>query len=329
MEENSNQNKTKQDHLNDFIKSQEQNDIISKPPIINTESEIQYFGQNVRKKVDTIEVDNWINIPLKTLPYNKFYQINTQIYIKPLTTKEKQAFAVVDENNPLDVSNKLNQVFKTCVKVLLPDGSRGSYRDIMDGDKQTLALALAKLSAKNGRKFEHKVKNSNGEEVAIEMIPANYVYPKEHEDIKEFFNEETRVYEFKNPSNNDVIKLAPPTIGLTEDLHVYLYKKSIESKGQDIPSVSFIQNILYMQSGKGVRNITTEQFQQIEFEFEKINGDRFEVIVDVVENYLDFGIKKIKTQSSTGEMVEADFRYPGGARNLFIVPNAFKKFIGQ
>lgn len=316
--------KEKNDHLGDFIKESE--NVEKQQPTQN--DNVEYFGNNKKEKVDKIEIDDWINLPIKTLPYNKFYKTGTKIFMKPLTTKEKQAFAAVNENNPLDVSVKLNEVFQACIKFVHANGELGSYRDIIDGDKQTTALTLAKLSAKNGRKFEHKVKSKNGEEVTIEMIPANYVYV-ETDELESFFNKESKVYELKNPSNGDTIKLAPPTIGLTEDFNTWLFKKSAESNGQDLPTVSFITCILYMQAGKGIKNIDTEKFDQLEYDFSKINGDRFEVIIDTVENYIDFGIKKIKAQSSTGEWVEAPFRYPGGARNLFIIPNALKAFIGQ
>lgn len=314
----------KNDHLGKFLEDAEKT-----TPETTINPDVTYYGDNKRQKVDKIIIDDWINIPLKTLPYNKFYQTGTEIYIKALTTKEKQAFAVVNEDNPLDVSNKLNEVFQSCVKVILPGGEHGTYRDLMYGDQYTMSLALAKLSAKNGRKFEHTVKAKNGEEVTIEMVPANYVY-KEEDELEEFFNLETKVYEIKNPSNGDVIKLAPPTIGIVEDLHKYLFKKGIESRdGSSLPSASFIECILYIEAGKGVKEIDIKRFEQLEYEFERLNGERFEVINDVVENYINFDITKIKAQSSTGEWVESPFRIPGGARNLFIVPNALKSFIGQ
>lgn len=199
----------------------------------------------------------------------------------------------------------------------------------MYGDQYTLSLTLAKLSAKNGRKFEQKVKSKSGEEVSIEMIPANYVY-KEEDELEEFFNKETKVYEIKNISNNDIIKLAPPTIGICEDLHRYLFKKGAEAPdGSTLPTASFIECSLYIEAGKGVKEIDSDRFEQIEYNFTKLSSDWFEVINDAVENYIDFGIKKVNTQSSTGEWVETGFHIPGGARNLFIVPNALKKFIGQ
>lgn len=315
----------KNDHLGKFLEDEEK-----KTPDTNEIADnITYYGDNKRQKVEQIVIDDWINLPLKSLPYNKFYQTGTEIYMKALTTKEKQAFAVVNEDNPLDVSNKLNEVFQSCLRVDMPDGTRGTYRDLMFGDQYTISLILAKLSAKNGRKFEQKVKSKSGEEVSIEMIPSNFVY-KEEDELEEFFNKETKVYNIKNPSNGDVIKLAPPTIGIVEDLHKYLFKKGAEARdGSALPSASFIECALYIESGKGVREISVERFEQLEYDFSKLNGNRFEVINDAVENYIDFGIKKVSAQSSTGEMVETVFRIPGGARNLFIVPNALKSFIGQ
>jgi hypothetical protein len=320
-------NKAKKDHLMSYIESTE-------PEKQNVDTNTEYFGDNVKKRISadefkkTYATDTWNNIPLSVLPFGKFYKDGTKISIRPLNTKEIQSFAIVNEDNEWDVAVKLNEVFKSCVKVEFLDGSFGSYKDLQYGDRQTIAIALSKISAKKGRKMTQKAKNANGDEIEIEMIPANYVYKEQEDWLEEFFNKDTKVYEFINPVNNQIVKLAPPTVGLTEDVNAYVFSISLKSEGKEFPNFSFIKCIPYIKAGLGVKSISLEQMEQEAYNFSKMNDDLFQVVDDAID-YINFGVEKVQMTLDNGEVVQAPFRYPEGARALFVVPNAFRTFVGK
>jgi hypothetical protein len=321
-----NENENKSNPLMQFIKETE----TTQQHNIAIDPDMQAFGPNIRKKVDKIEgISEWIELPLSSLPYSKFYKDNTHIMIRPLATKEIQNFSTVNENNPYDVQLKLNEVFKTCVKFIHPNGELGNYRDIISGDRQTVAIALATITAKNGRKIQLSAKTKNNEEVKIDMVPSNFVYMEEPEIIKPFFNETEKVYVFKGHEDPDmIIRLAPPTIGLEEDMNNYVIYQSAKSNGQDLPPLSFITNVPYIKAGNGIYDLPLDKMDQELYNFQKMNDEYFQIIDDAID-YFKFGIEKVRTKLPTGEVVETSFRYPVGARSLFIIPNAFKQFIGQ
>ena len=322
MEENN-----KKDHLMNYIEDTEKSS--NNPIDVNLENTQQ--GGNVTKRVSQEEFQslssNWQNIPLNVLPYGKFYQTGTNIFIKPLSSKEIQSFSVVNEESEYDVNVKLNLLFKTCVQIKFLDGSYGTYRDLMDGDRQTIAILLSRLSAKNGRRISQKATTQSGDEIEIEMIPANYVYLQQEEWLDEFFNEETKVYEFSS-SDGRSFKLAPPTIGITEDVNNYALTISLQSQGKKYPDFSFLKCIPYIKAGNKINSLSFETLEQEEFNFSKMNDDIFVAIDDAI-NYLDFGVEKLQKTLDSGETVTAPFRYPNGARSLFIVPNAFRQFVGK
>lgn len=318
----------KKDHLMSYIESTEPKKEKVEP--VNEEN----FGPNVKKRISADEyekkyaTDTWNNIPLNVLPFGKFYKDGTKISIRPLNTKEIQSFAIVNEENEWDVNVKLIELFKSAVKVEYSDGTIGTYRDLQYGDKQTIAMALAKISAKKGRKVAQKVKTKNGTEIEIEMIPANYVYKKQEDWLDEYFNPEEKVYEFINPENNQKIKLAPPTVGISEDVNSYAFSVSLKSEGKEFPNFSFIKCIPYIKSGLGVESISIEKMEQEEYNFSKMDDDLFQVIDDAID-YINFGVEKVQKTLDSGEVLEAPFRYPEGPRALFVVPNAFRQFVGK
>lgn len=313
-----------QDELLQFIDNTESN---SKPQEITN---IEYIGANTRQRVDKIEtISEWINIELKDLPHGKFYKPGTQIFIKTLSTKEIQNFSVVNEKNQYDVQLKLNEVLSVCTRITFADGSVGSYRDIMDGDRDTLVIIIAKATSKNGRKIKKDITCSCGHVQELEYIPANYVYKKEQEDLVPFFDATTRKYKFPinlNGTDVDVI-LAPPTIGQVEDMNNHVFIVATQSEGKQIPNIQFVKCFPYMQAGQNMPYKTEEQIVQEEFNFEKMDSDLFGFISECVD-MIDLGVDSVKTncENCTTEL-STTFGFPSGVRSLFVIPNAFNKLI--
>ena len=324
-EENTN---SANDHLSNFIKNNEHK---PEQPIITN---IEQFGSNIKQKVEYIETKAdslWIDVPLEELPYGKFYPIGTHIFIRPATTQEIEAFAVVNDKNPFDVQLKLNEILSACTKISFIDGSYGTYKDIQSGDRDTLSIVIAKATAKNGNKIQKKVIcdcDVTKEGINVEMIPANYIYKTESEDVAPWFNKDKRVYEFEL-ENGIKIALAPPSIGLTESINEYVFYKSAQSEGKIMPNLTFMQCIPYIKAGLGIKSLSIEQLEQEEYAFKKMNEELFMFIYDAID-LMGFGVEELKTKcTKCRKELKTPFSFPGGARALFVVPNAFKKFIRQ
>jgi hypothetical protein len=319
--------KNREDHLKDFL------DKTERPAEQIQPTNIEYFGPNTRQKVETIEADsNWIEIPTKELPYGKFYQFGTHIFCRPAKTKEIESFAIVNEKNPFDVQLKLNEMLSACTKIEFADKTVGTYRDIQSGDRETMAIIISRMSAKKGRILQKVAfcdcTQNNKEEILIDLLPANYVFKQEDEIIRPFFNPNTCTYDFE--MYNDVkISIAPPTIGLTEDINNYIYYQTTKSEGKKVPNVAFMQVIPYLKAGKGVRSLTIENLEQEEYNFSQMNDEMFMVIYDAIDK-ISFGIEKIKGHCpKCSKEVYTSFGFPKGARALFLIPDAFKQLVRQ
>ncbi len=319
--------KQKDDHLLNYIKDNEQ----SAPQQIIPEN-IQQFGDNIRMKVDKIEINgDWNNIPLTDLPYGKFYPIGTQLFIRPASTKEIEAFSVVNDANVIDVQLKLNEVLSACTRIEFIDGKIGSYRDIQNGDRDTLSIMIARISKKHGSKIERETycdcNIHNKEAIKIDMVPANYVFKTENPKLTKWFNNQTKKYEFRL-KNGVEIAIAPPTIGMQEDMIKYVFYQATKSEGKVTPPVTFIEMIPYLKSGKGVKSLSLEELEQEEFNFSKMDEELFMFADDAIK-LISFSVDELKTTCKNCEKeLKTEFKFPSGARALFVIPNAFDEFIG-
>jgi hypothetical protein len=311
------------DLLKDFVKS---NDY--KSNTTNLPENVEYIGNNIKQKVDKIEADsNWLNIPLSDIPHGVFYKDGIKISIRPVNTKEIQSFAVVNEKNPYDVMVKMNELLSTCVKIEnVLNNDILTYTDLYDGDRDTLVILIAKASAKSGKKIEKKILCACGLDVLIEMVPSNYVYKTHHEKLIKYFDTVTKKYNFTLKSGAKV-ELAPPTLGLVQDINNYMLVKATKSQGKETPNVTFMQTLPYIKAGLGVKSLTFEQLTQEEYNFTKMNKELFMFIYDTID-MISFGIEDCKSTCTCGREVHTHFGFPDGARSLFFVSNPFDELIG-
>lgn len=322
------------DFLGEFIKkesTQEQNITQN-----NEDKNIQYFGDNVRQKVDYIKTsleEQYHNIDINYLPYNKFYPIGTKISIRAAKTKEIEAFSVINEENKYDVHTKINAMLQACVLITYLDGTQGSYLDIQYGDRDILLILIARLTSKNGRRIMKKIKCSCGCETEIDFVPANFKYKTELEKLTKYFDSTTQSYTFKL-KNGNIVKLKPPTIGLSESLNTYIIYNTLKAQQDNttyLPNISFMDTIPYLKSGSGTKELEIKEWEQEEFEYEKMNDELFMFIEDAIK-MIDLGIKEVSTECSSktcNKTVSTPFHYPDGVRSLFIIPNAFDEFIAE
>ena len=86
-------------------------------------------------------VENLDNLPSK----GKFYQADTIIKIRYAKAAEIRHFSTMDDNNYIDMEEKLNAIVESCAKIMSGD-RRLSYKDILEEDRIVLLLSIIDLT---------------------------------------------------------------------------------------------------------------------------------------------------------------------------------------
>lgn len=282
----------------------------------------QQSNQHAPTNVKTSALD-YLNIDVNDMPLGMFYPEGFSVSIRAAKVTEIQAFSVVNEKNLYDVTEKMNDMLKACVRVNLPGGKAGSYLDLKDGDRLYLIFAIRELTFQKGTELYLGTKcPSCDEKINVEMRRANFRNNEMPEELVEYFDPVTKKFVF-HMNNNQIISLGPPTIGLQKAFYDFI-KKQVEDK--DNPNISFLKIVPWTISDRN--NITHEGCEKKLQEYKNIPMEQF-MFLDMIINKMNFGIKELAKQCTcgSGQEVRTEFRFPVGASGLFTFSGSIGEFV--
>lgn len=261
---------------------------------------------------------NYITVDLSVLPAGIFYKPGTIVMIRAASVAEVQAYSSIDDNNFLDVTDKMNEMLGRCVKVKHPGGMIGSYKDLKDNDRLFLIFMIRELTFQKNSNLAKDVTCGNCKhEFKIQFrstpapdSPKTFINYEIDKDLEEFFNKQDRTFDFQ--IKDRLWKLSPPCISLQE-----IFFKSIKEKVQidKSPNVSFLKIIPFTLWDR--KTITEEGIKSKEEEFKNLDMDTF-LFLDEIVSKMIFGIKELRMNCpSCGEEVHTDMTFPKGASSIF------------
>jgi hypothetical protein len=279
--------------------------------------------------LDSAPSNEYMVIPLENLPCGLFYKPGTKISIRSAKVQEVQAYSVVDDNNYLDITEKMNQILSSSVKYFYPNGSQGSYKDVRDGDRLYLIFMIRELTFPGGKNLSKDVTCENcGHEFKMELratssptVKKSFVNYEMPEKLAKYFDRQERVFVFN--INGVDYKLAPPTIGIQE-----IFFGDIKNKiqGERNPNVAFLKLASFLLHDR--TKITEDGIKAKEQEFKNLSMKTFQILNQAVGLML-FGIKEMKNDCpSCGLEVHTTMSFPTGASNIFVIPDAFDEYFG-
>jgi len=278
--------------------------------------------QTENKNIIDTTVSNlsYFTVDVKELPSGIFYPVGTTIQIRPAEVKEIQAYSMVDDNNFHDIVEKMNEMLSACVRVKYANGKVGSYLDLRDSDRFYLIFAIKELTFQNGTNLISTVECSCGAEVNIELVRKNFRFFKIDDKLKNYFDPTNGYFTFETTSGS-TYNMCPPTIGLQKNFTDYI----IETKQKDKKiNMSFLKIVPFTLVNR--TSITSAGIDAKLVEFTKMNGVDFQFLFSAVD-LMNFGIEKIVKTCSCGLEVHSKMLFPDGASALFVVSNAFDKYI--
>jgi hypothetical protein len=216
----------------------------------------------------------------------------------------------------------MNDMISHCVRIKYPNKDVPStYLDLKDGDRYYSIFLIRELTFQKGSNLISEVSCTCGFDNKIEMSRANFVMHDTPEKIEPFFDTATKKFTF-DTANNSHFEIGVPSIGLQKSFTDYILE---EARKKKTPNLSFLKIIPFILSDR--TSITAEGIDKHLTEFVAMNDDDFQFLNSVV-NMMKFGIKDVKKECvECGSEVRTEFTFPNGASGIFVVHDAFDRFI--
>lgn len=306
-----NNNLSEEEYLRNHLSSLE-----NKEPTTNT----QITDRTTNINTDNLSDLQYFPFEVNQFPCGIFYPPGTVIQVRAAKVAEIQSYSMVDDKNYYDIVEKMNDMLASCVRVKYSDGKVAPYTDLRDPDRYYLIFLIRELTFQKGSSLGVSVTCSCKSENNIELLRKNFQFYKVDDVLKEYYDVTNRCFTFET-TNDKVFRLAPPTIGLQKGFIDYIVKVTSE-KGK--PNMSFLKIIPFLLYDR--TSITYDGIKSKLDEYQKMDDTSFQFLNAAVEK-LTFGIEKIASICGCGMEVHSDMIFPNGPSAIFVVHNAFEKFI--
>lgn len=270
----------------------------------NRTSELQYFSLDV-----------------KMLPCGDHYPSGSVLMIRAAQVKEIQAYAMVDDNNFIDIVDKMNDMLLHCVRIKYADGRMGTFLDIKDQDRLYLIFMIRELTFQEGSSLAVACKcPSCTKENSIEIKRDNFVFHDIDKRLNDFLDSKSKTFKFEI-INNKSFELAPPTIGIQKAFTEYIVKQNNDKV--DV-NMAFLKIIPFMLPERS--SITQEGIVKKLGDFETMDDISFQFLNSTVSK-MTYGIKELKSTCECGQEIHTDMQFPNGASGIFVVHDAFEAYL--
>lgn len=290
----------------------------------------EWKNQNTRQE-ESVGVDiGWKPFPSDNLPSRgMFYPEGTTFSIRAASVAEVRHFSTIDENDPLDLDDKLNMVIDKCLQVKFPD-KHANWKDLKEEDRFCLIFAIRALTFKNGEnklfvnlKCGQTCLGDGSYTEKIELSNDNFEYYTIDPKLMRYYSQAEKC--FVIPSKEvGTIKLYIPSLGVTTFIKNYLRDKQ---RKQEFFDRTFAKVASFMFADW--RTVNDSMYKKAEQDSFGWNAKKLSVMLKLVE-LIRFGVKTKLTRqcNKCGAEVSAPLSFPGGVRSLFLYGDPLADILG-
>lgn len=287
-------------------------------------------AQNRSAEIDEVVPMGWKPYPVEILPsQGRFYPEGTTINIKPATVEEIRHFSTIDENDPLDLDDKLNMVMSKCLMIKFPD-RHASWKDLKEEDRFCLVFAIRDITFKNGEnKLFVNIQCGNtclgdGSYVEkVEMKNDNFEYYKIDPKLMRLYSAEEQCFRIDHQKVGQ-IKLYIPSLGVTTFIKNYMRERLKKGERYDKTFLKVAPFIF-----PDWRGLSDKAYQKAEQDSWGWNPMKLSAILQMTE-MIRFGVKTRITRqcNKCGAEVSTNLTFPGGIKSLFLYASPLDELLG-
>jgi hypothetical protein len=294
-------------------------------------SEVNSFGKAQSISQSPAFDTGWKNVPVSILPSRGlFYPDGTKMAIRSAEVKEIRHFSMIDEDDRLDIEEKLSYVLERCLRIDFPGEGVVSYRDLKQEDRFFLILAIRDLTFTRGENsilLKPKKKCKETKECAIGEgieLRTGVLSSYELDDrILNYYNHETKGFTFDIKRINKRIEMFVPSIGVNQKISEFITDCASRKRPIDDGFLKIAPFIF----GEW-RDLTNESIYLRMRESDYWTKEEYSLYFELSEKIKIGTILEVKVNCpACGEEAIADIAFPSGLRSLFVISDIFGELL--
>ena len=272
----------------------------------------------------------WKPVPVENLPsQGRFYPHGTTLEIRSAQVQEIRHFSTIDEQDPLDLDDKLNMIIDKCVRMKFPD-RQASWKDLKEEDRFYLIFAVRDITFINGEnklfvnlKCGRACAGDGSYQERLELVKENFEYYSIDERLMEHYDETERCFVLRNTKAGN-LKLYIPSLGVTSFIKSYVRQRI---KNNEFFDRSFLKIAPFLFDDW--RQLNDKTYQAAYQDSVSWGSLKYTSMLQMAE-MIRFGVKTdvSKQCKQCGVEVRTPMSFPGGIKSLFISPDPFAELFG-
>jgi hypothetical protein len=274
----------------------------------------------------------WKNIPADILPSKgDFYPEGTKIAIRAAEVREIRHFSTIDEDDKLDIEEKLTHIIDRCSRMEFPGEGVVSYKDLKQEDRFFIIMAIRDLTfVKGENSIILKPQKTCNQKMdcpfndGIELRTGALSSYELDEQVSKYYNPETRSFVFNIKKIEKVIELFIPSIGVTQEITSFVSecsRKKVEIDEGFLAIAPFLFN--------DWRDLSYEKILMKMRESDYWTKEEFSLYFELSERIKMGTMLDVKQKCPVcgdGE-VTAKITFPNGIRSLFLISDIFRELL--
>lgn len=268
----------------------------------------------------------WKPMPVENLPSGgRFYPDGTTLEIRAAQALEIRHFSTIDENDPLDMDDKLNMIIDKCLRMRFPD-RHATWKDLKEEDRFYLIFAIRDITFINGEnklfmtlKCGRECGGDGTYNEKVELAKENFEYYQIEDKLMEFYDENERCFVIDSPKVG-TIRMYIPSLGITTFIKNYIRKKVRDNEYYD---KAFLKIAPFVFADH--RTVTDKTYQAKVQESIGYSPLQLAAMIRMAE-MIRFGVKTeiLRPCKQCGVEVRTPLNFPGGVKSLFLSSDPFE-----
>jgi hypothetical protein len=273
----------------------------------------------------------WKNLPMSILPSGGlFYPDGTRIAIRSADVKEIRHFSTIDEDDRLDLEEKLGYILDKCMRMDFPGPGVVSYQDLKSEDRFFVIMAIRDLTFTKGENSIFLIPDNPCENNecpirdGFELRTGVLSMYKIDDRIMHHYDSERRCFSFYVPKLDKNVQMFVPSIGVSKIISDIVI--SLVKKGTDLDE-AFIQISPFLF--EDWKSLNESLFLSRLKESDSWTKEEFSLLFQLSEK-IKIGTKSkanVSCPKCGGREVTANITFPEGFRSLFVISDILRELL--